>query len=77
MDWTTACMCSDLLFTCFTYGVIRKCACRPGPQKLVKDAWSTLRPILIPAAWLFVAQTLIIMLVDRFTHRLVNEGMLG
>ena len=48
--------------------------CRPGARQLVKEAWAALKPIVFPAAWLFIAHTLLIMMVDRFTHRTVNEG---
>lgn len=43
-------------------------------RQLVKSAWVALKPVVFPAAWLFLAHTVFIMFVDRFTHRLVNEG---
>ena len=57
---------TDITFCAFVH--------RMGVRELVRAAWAGLKPVVWPAAWLFIGQTLMIMLVDRFTHRLVNEG---
>jgi hypothetical protein len=48
--------------------------CRPRARQLIKQTWAALKPILWPAAWLFVAHTVAIAFVDRFTHRTINES---
>lgn len=58
----------------------RACAadavCRINAIKVIKRSWVALKPAVWPAVWLFVAQTLFIFFVDRFTHRLVNASAL-
>lgn len=47
---------------------------RPGFRQIVAGSWGALKPVLWPAVWLFIAHTMSIMVVDRLTHRTVNEG---